>query len=72
MPFYGGKRICVGKTFAEVILRYVVPIFYHHFDFELANPDHLINKPPVNANATRSSVIPCKITKRNPVIIYYQ
>jgi cytochrome P450 len=67
-PFLGGKRICVGKTFAEVVLRYVVPILYHHFDFELANPEHRINKPPVNFNSTASSVIPVKLTVRNPVV----
>ena len=68
LPFYGGKRICVGKTFAEVVLRYVVPILYHHYDFELSNSEHHINKPPVNFNAIKSSVIPVKLTMRNPVI----
>ena len=34
-PFMGGKRICLGKTFAEVTIRFTVPMLYHFFDFEL-------------------------------------
>lgn len=29
-PFMGGKRICMGKTLAEVIIRFTVPIIFHH------------------------------------------
>jgi len=37
-PFLGGKRICIGKTFAEVTIRYTVPLLFHYFDFEFTNP----------------------------------
>eukprot|EP00350_Pseudokeronopsis_sp_OXSARD2_P013155 CAMPEP_0170567622 /NCGR_PEP_ID=MMETSP0211-20121228/80596_1 /TAXON_ID=311385 /ORGANISM="Pseudokeronopsis sp., Strain OXSARD2" /LENGTH=189 /DNA_ID=CAMNT_0010889127 /DNA_START=560 /DNA_END=1125 /DNA_ORIENTATION=+ len=30
-PFLGGKRICVGKTFAELIAKFVVASFVHKF-----------------------------------------
>mmetsp|Transcript_30460 Transcript_30460/g.29843 ORF Transcript_30460/g.29843 Transcript_30460/m.29843 type:complete len:142 (-) Transcript_30460:20-445(-) len=36
-PFLGGKRVCLGKTFAEYIERYVVASFIHrfpHLEFE--------------------------------------
>lgn len=35
-PFMGGKRICLGKTFAEVTVKYTVPMIFHHLDFEFA------------------------------------
>jgi len=68
-PFTGGKRICVGKTFAEVLMKFTLPIIYHHFDFKLSNPEHHINKPTVHINASKPSVIPAKLILRNPVLI---
>jgi len=65
----GGKRICVGKTFAEVLIKFTMPIIYHHFDFTLSNPEHHINKPTVNINSTAPSVIPAKLILRNRVLI---
>jgi len=38
-PFLGGKRICLGKTFAEVTVKYTLPMIYHHVDFEFAEPE---------------------------------
>ena len=34
-PFAGGVRVCLGKTFAEVVLKFSIPLYYHYFDFEL-------------------------------------
>lgn len=56
--------MCLGKTFAEVMIRFTVPILYYHFDFKLLNPDHLLNKPKVNVAATESPVIPVKLIKK--------
>ena len=39
-PFMGGKRICLGKTFAEVTIRFTVPLLFHAFDFEFVNPEY--------------------------------
>ena len=36
--FSGGKRICAGKTFAEIMLSLTVPLMYYHFDFEFTDP----------------------------------
>lgn len=36
-PFMGGKRICLGKTFAEVTIRFTVPLLYHFFDFQFVD-----------------------------------
>lgn len=32
-PFLGGKRICTGKTFAEVISKFVVPAILGKYEF---------------------------------------
>jgi cytochrome P450 len=34
----GGKRVCLGKTFAEITVRFTVPMLFHYFDFEFVNP----------------------------------
>lgn len=66
-PFLGGKRICVGKTFAEVMIRYTVPLLYFHFDFTLVNPVHLVNKPKVNIGASKHQCIPVELRNKNLV-----
>jgi len=33
-PFLGGRRICIGKTFAEVLTNFTLPLAMYHFDFE--------------------------------------
>jgi cytochrome P450 len=33
-PFLGGKRICLGKTFAEIVAKVVGTTLIHHLDFE--------------------------------------
>jgi len=38
-PFMGGKRICLGKTFAEVNTRITLPLLYHHLEFEFMDHD---------------------------------
>lgn len=39
-PFMGGKRVCLGKTFAEVAIKFKIPLIMYHFDFELVNPEY--------------------------------
>ena len=38
-PFMGGKRVCLGKTFAEVTVRFTIPLLFHSFDFEFVDYD---------------------------------
>lgn len=35
--FTGGKRVCLGKTLAETITRYTIPLLYYHFDFKFGD-----------------------------------
>jgi len=66
-PFLGGTRVCLGKTFAEVTLRLTIPLWYHCFDFELAEPEQQKKRPFVQVGATKSTVIPVRMTTRNKV-----
>jgi cytochrome P450 len=44
-PFFGGKRICLGKTLAESLIIYTLPLVLYHFDFEFVNSKHKTKKP---------------------------
>ena len=35
-PFFGGKRICIGKTFAETVSKIMGPALLGTFDFTYA------------------------------------
>jgi cytochrome P450 len=61
-PFLGGKRGCIGKTFAEVVVRYTVPILYYHFDFEMSDADQKKNKPMNGIAGRVLGKIPVKLT----------
>jgi cytochrome P450 len=39
-PFLGGKRICVGKTFADIILKQLISLFVMTFDIEFVDKIH--------------------------------
>jgi len=44
VPFLGGKRICVGKTFAEITFKILFPIIISAFDFEFVDEKDLTEK----------------------------
>ena len=44
-PFLGGKRICIGKTFAESIARVILPQILSQLDFELVDPKYQTLNP---------------------------
>jgi cytochrome P450 len=37
-PFLGGKRVCLGKTFAENIGKTILSILFTSLDFEFVDP----------------------------------
>jgi cytochrome P450 family 4 len=45
-PFIGGKRICLGKTFAEVVAKFVVPALLSRLDFDLVDEEVKTGKKP--------------------------
>ena len=49
MPFLAGKRVCVGKTFAENSIKMIVPLILKSFPkIEFVNRDFYEKKPPNN------------------------
>lgn len=34
IPFLGGKRSCLGKTFAETVFKFMMPLLLNSFDFD--------------------------------------
>ena len=46
VPFLGGKRICLGKTFVEIISKISGPTILSHYDFEFTSESQIKNKLP--------------------------
>ena len=69
-PFMGGKRICLGKTFAEITTRLTVPILMHSFNFEYADEAHYKCKPKYTIGMMGPTKVMLKISKRNEVPQY--
>eukprot|EP00347_Sterkiella_histriomuscorum_P023205 403335549 len=49
-PFLGGRRICIGKTFAEIVAKIVVPALMCRFKFEFVDKERYQNKLPLNVD----------------------
>lgn len=60
-PFYGGKRICLGKTLAEYMTVFTLPMILYHFEFEFTDPAHKAKKPNLQLGTFKSPVINMKI-----------
>lgn len=63
-PFFGGKRICLGRTLAEYITMFTFPLILTHLDFEFINPEHMHAKPNFQLAQFEAPKIPTKITPR--------
>jgi len=66
-PFLGGKRVCLGKTFAETVLKFTLPLFWHHFNIEFATEEHKTNRPHLEILAMSSPVVPVHFITKNKV-----
>ena len=67
-PFFGGKRVCLGKTFAEVTVRFTVPLIFHYLDFEFVNREEQIaSKTDYGVGGLKEYYLPMKITTKNKV-----
>jgi cytochrome P450 len=49
-PFLGGKRICVGKTFAELVAKSILPIILCQLSVDIPEDSDLAsdNKPSLS------------------------
>jgi cytochrome P450 len=64
IPFFGGKRACLGKAFAELAGRIVGPTLLWKFDFEFVDKKHEIEKPLNHSLLTKEPVVMVKIKSR--------
>jgi len=64
-PFLGGKRVCLGKTFAETVLKFTLPLFWHHFDIEFATEEHKTVRPHLEILAMSTPVVPVHFITKN-------
>jgi cytochrome P450 len=63
IPWLGGKRICLGKTFAELSTRIIGPHLLWKFDFEFVDKQYETYKPPLHSLAP-DPVVMVRIKKR--------
>lgn len=65
----GGKRVCLGKTFAEVTVRFTVPMLFHHLDFAFVNHEEQSKfKMPYGVGGSEEIKIPMRVTIRNKAV----
>ncbi len=58
MPFLGGKRVCIGKTFAENNFMVTLPLVLKAFkSFSFVDSANYSNKHPNNAFMRKRPVI---------------
>jgi cytochrome P450 len=63
-PFHAGRRVCVGKTLAENMIRITLPILSHFLDFEYMDQKDDIEKPQNNGVLREKPVVMMKVTPR--------
>ena len=56
-PFFGGKRVCLGKMFAEIMTVYTLPLMMYHFNFEFVIAEHKLKKPNFQLLTPKAPVI---------------
>jgi cytochrome P450 len=64
-PFLGGKRICLGKTFVELISKIVGPSLVNLLDFEFLDPKLMKEKPCNNIGVVKQPVAIVKVVESN-------
>ena len=66
LPFNGGRRICFGKTFAELVLKMINTMLAQSFDFEFSEKGKYDenNLPFFIIGASHYPKVPMKLTKR--------
>jgi cytochrome P450 len=68
-PFSGGRRICAGKTFAEIMLNITIPLIYYHFEFEFTSEEQRTNKPAYMISAFKNPSMPFKVKQLRKVVV---
>jgi cytochrome P450 len=64
IPFAIGKRNCLGKTFAEIVIRIVLTFFLKKYEIEFEDPLHYNERPLYNALMVGEPIINVQMKKR--------
>ena len=64
-PFLGGSRVCLGKSFAETVMKLTFPMYFYFFDFELVNEEQKKVRPIAKLGSLEPIKIPIKFRHRN-------
>lgn len=62
-PFLGGKRICLGKTFAEMVSKLIGPTMLNEFDYEFVDKKIYTEKPLNTLAVVNQPVVMVKVTE---------
>jgi cytochrome P450 len=68
-PFLGGKRICLGKSFADVAFRYTIPLIFYHMNMEFVKPEQADFKQKYMIGGSEELVLPLKLSIRKEVVL---
>ena len=66
-PFLGGQRVCLGKTFAELTLKFTIPMYTYFFDFEYVKEEHKKERPLYQFGSPSVQEIPMYFITKNKV-----
>ena len=67
VPFLAGQRICLGKTFAEITLKYTLPMYCHFFSYEWVKEEDAIKRPQYSLVAMTPIEIMMRMKTKNKV-----
>lgn len=68
-PFLGGKRVCLGKTFAEITVRFTLALYFWCFEFEFVKEEHkkAATRPRYVVGSKSQPEIPIFLITRNKI-----
>ena len=67
-PFLGGQRICLGKSLAELMARFTIPLMMWHYEFSHVDQKQKENKPLMNISGMKDCQILMHKKKRNALV----
>jgi cytochrome P450 len=66
-PFIGGARVCLGKNFADIMVRFTLSTLLFYYKFEFVNPEYTKQKPYYGTGASARLGVIMKKIQRNPL-----
>ena len=64
VPFHGGRRVCFGKTFADMIIKVFATYASQFFEFRFVSDEYSANKfPMLHAGMTKTIEIKVELKK---------